>query len=106
MPGTLVAVSLNGPPLACPGLRSKVSSWLGPPAIHSRMHDRLRRGSVVARAARRPSQPDREGAVTPADDRFSHSRRDSMRGERGTDRLLKATRFDERWPAPTVRSPN
>ncbi len=32
-PGTLVAVSLNSPPLACPTLRSKVSICDGPPAI-------------------------------------------------------------------------
>ena len=44
MPGDAVSISLNGPPLAWPGLRSKVSIWLGPPFIHSRMHDRLRCG--------------------------------------------------------------
>ena len=60
MPGTLVAISLKGPPLAWPGLRSKVSIWLGPPFIHSRMHERLRCGSSAAAAASRPSQPDSE----------------------------------------------
>ena len=60
MPGTLVSISLNGPPLAWPGLRSKVSIWLGPPVIHSRMHERLRCGLAAVSAARASSQPDSE----------------------------------------------
>jgi hypothetical protein len=60
MPGTEVAISLKGPPLVCPGFRSKVSIWLGPPFIHSKMHDRRRCGWAAASAARVSSQPDRE----------------------------------------------
>src|SRR5260221_2652737 len=60
MRATLVAISLNGPPLAWPGLRSQVSIWLGPPFIHSRMQARLRAGSLAVSAA---SQPDSD---TPA----------------------------------------
>ena len=48
MPGTAVSIALNGPPLAWPGLRSKVSIWLGPPVIQSRMHD-FRRFGIVGR---------------------------------------------------------
>src|SRR5947209_2596813 len=76
MPGTLVAISLYGPPLAWPGLRSNVSIWLGPPFIHSRMHDRLRLGSRAAPAARFSSQPDIEKPTTPAAESLSQSRRD------------------------------
>ena len=38
MPGTAVAMALVSPPCSVPGLGSNVSSWLGPPAIQSRMH--------------------------------------------------------------------
>src|SRR5262245_27912193 len=38
MPGAVVAIGLNGPPVSVPGLRSHVSSWLWAPCIHSRMH--------------------------------------------------------------------
>ena len=54
-PGTLVAISLKLPPFSCPGFRSKVSIWLGPPFIHSNMQARLRGVTVSlspARAAR------------------------------------------------------
>ena len=48
MPGTAVAMALVSPPWSVPGLGSNVSSWLGPPAIQSRMHAicRLRRSSA------------------------------------------------------------
>src|SRR5262245_22864559 len=75
MPGTLVAISLNGPPFLCPGLRSKVSIWLGPPFIHNRMHDRLRCGRGAAASASRPNQPDSEEPTTPAAVSRSQSRR-------------------------------
>jgi hypothetical protein len=52
--------------LAWPGLRSKVSIWLGPPFIHNRMHERRRRGSDAAPAASASSQPDRDQPATPA----------------------------------------
>ena len=76
MPGTLVAMGLKGPPLAWPGLRSKVSSWLGPPLIHSRIQERLRWGWSAVSAARVSSQPDIEEPTTPAVDSRSQSRRD------------------------------
>ncbi len=75
-PGALVWISRNGPPFFVPGLRSKVSIWLGPPFIHRRMHERLRCGSSAARAASVPSQPDRGTLTTPAADSLSQSRRD------------------------------
>src|SRR5437763_80678 len=74
-PGALVAVSLKGPPLEWPGFRSKVSIWLGPPFIHSRMHERRRWGFAAVSAARASSQPDVEQPSTPAVDSRSHSRR-------------------------------
>src|SRR5262245_47595245 len=37
MPGTLVWIGRKGPPLYCPGFMSKVSIWLAPPFIHSKM---------------------------------------------------------------------
>src|SRR5262252_6265610 len=80
MPGTLVLISLYGPPLAWPGLRSNVSIWLGPPSIHKRMPDRFRCGALAPPLARAFSQPDIEPPSTPAADRVSHSRRES-RGE-------------------------
>src|SRR4051794_8614093 len=68
MPGTRVSIALNGPPFAWPGLRSNVSIWLGPPAIHSRMHERLRCGGLAeARAASDSIQPDAETPAMPAD---------------------------------------
>ncbi len=43
-PGTLVAMSLNGPrtSLGASGFGSKVSRWLGPPSSQMRMHDLAR----------------------------------------------------------------
>src|SRR5262249_21437979 len=86
MPGTLVSVAANGPPLAWPGFRSNVSIWLGPPLIHSRTHDRLRCGFAAASAASASSQPDDEQPTTPAADSRSQSRRDRP------ERLLRDTR--------------
>src|SRR5260221_4237633 len=37
MPLVAVWIWRNGPPWSVPGRRSKVSLWLGPPAIHRRM---------------------------------------------------------------------
>ena len=37
-PVTLLALGRNGPPVLRPGFMSKVSIWLAPPFIHSRMH--------------------------------------------------------------------
>src|SRR5262245_43240572 len=76
MPGTLVAISLKGPPLAWPGFKSKVSICEGPPLIHSRIQERLRSGCDAVWAASDSSQPDMEAPRTPAVDRRSQSRRD------------------------------
>src|SRR5947209_1480322 len=75
-PGAAVAISLNGPPLAWPGFKSHRSMVLGPPFIHRRMHERLREGSPAAALASEPNQPDIDAPTTPAEDSFSHSRRD------------------------------
>src|SRR3954464_10050228 len=78
MPGTLVAISLYGPPLTWPGLRSNVSIWLGPPFIHSKMQERRRCGLVAVSCAIASSQPDIEQPTTPAADNCKASRRDSF----------------------------
>src|SRR5262245_43562789 len=78
IPGTLVAISLTGPPLACPGLRSNVSMWLGPPDIHRRMHAFLRAGCAAAAPARFSSQPDSDTPAKPRLLRRSQSRRDRI----------------------------
>src|SRR5205823_5704350 len=61
-------ISLYGPPFSCPGFRSHRSMVLGPPAIHSRMHDRFGFGLVPSAAAwaSRPIQPERDTAVLTA----------------------------------------
>src|SRR5437667_4278611 len=79
MPGAEVAIGLNSPaPLLC-GLRSKVSLWLGPPAIHSRMHDlalaETAGAAAPARWAKTCSQPDIEAAPTPAAESCRNLRR-------------------------------
>src|SRR5262245_17097658 len=76
MPGTLVAIGLNGPPLAWPGLRSNVSSCEGPPLIHSRMQDLFGRAGKAAAWARSANQPETPQPSAPAADSFSQSRRD------------------------------
>src|SRR4051794_26544309 len=93
-PGALVSIALKGPPLAWPGLRSKVSSWLGPPVIQSRMHERRRPGSPAASAARASIQPEVEVAATPAAARRSHWRRVNAgrRSESGRGRELRIGR--------------
>ncbi len=55
-PGAEVSIGLNSPPLAWPGFRSKVSVWLGPPVIHSKMQARLRVWFWAASSAKRGSQ--------------------------------------------------
>ena len=53
MPGAEVAMGLKSPAPLLPGLRSKVSLWLGPPSIHIRMHDlALPEGAGAAALAR------------------------------------------------------
>src|SRR5262245_60319366 len=75
-PGTLVAISLTGPPLAWPGLRSHRSMVLGPPDIHSRIHALLRAGCAAAAPASRSSQPDREAPIAPKLASRNQSRRE------------------------------
>src|SRR6516165_3715130 len=65
IPGTAVAIGLYGPLLACPGLGSKVSVWLGPPDIQSRMHDLRRLGFPAVSAARASIQPEAEAPTAP-----------------------------------------
>src|SRR5580658_9759323 len=50
--GALVLIALNGPPLAVPGLGSKVSRWLGPPLSQSTMHDEAGAAGASACASR------------------------------------------------------
>ena len=76
IPGTFVAISLKGPPLAWPGFRSNVSIWLGPPFIHKRMQEWRRLGFPAACSARAPSQPESEKGTTPAAVSRSQSRRE------------------------------
>ncbi len=81
IPGTAVSIALNSPPLAWPGLGSKVSIWLGPPVIQSRMHDLRRDGCPAASAASDSIQPEVEKPTTPAAASFRAWRRDSPPGE-------------------------
>ena len=76
MPGTDVSIGRNSPRMlsGASGLRSNVSRWLGPPAIHSRMHD-LACGCSAACAASRPSQP---LSVPPAAASERNSRREMI----------------------------
>src|SRR5262245_6350181 len=37
MPGSAVGIARYGPPVGLPGLGSNVSSWLAPPASHSKI---------------------------------------------------------------------
>src|SRR5262249_40257742 len=75
MPGTEVAISLNLPPLACPGLRSNRSIVDGPPDIHNRMHERLRCGMGAAARAKSANHPDADAPRAPAAESFSQLRR-------------------------------
>src|SRR4051812_45323122 len=91
MPGTEVAIGLNSPASLVPGFMSNVSFWLGPPSIHSKMHDLCL--APAACAAIVPNQPDAEARVAPAAVNLRKSRRESsalrelvMRGLRGMTR--------------------
>jgi len=59
-PGTAVSIGLIGPPFLCPGFKSNVSIWLGPPVIQSSMQARFRFGSLAVPSANALSQPDCE----------------------------------------------
>src|SRR5205085_11250533 len=78
MPSTAVAISLYGPPLAWPGLRSQRSIVAGPPFIQRRMQERRRCGLAAASAANAGSQPDIDPPSTPAAESFSQSRREKV----------------------------
>src|SRR5262245_6724032 len=75
MPETLVSIGLKVPALAVPGFRSKVSLWLGPPAIHRRMHDFGLAPWAAAPWAMTLNQPDSDRPETPAAASFRASRR-------------------------------
>src|SRR5438132_7066008 len=76
MPGIDVWISLKGPPLTCPGFRSKVSIWLGPPVIHRRMQALRRFGCAAAAFARASNHPETQQPAAPADVKRSQSRRE------------------------------
>src|SRR5437868_10618273 len=76
MPGTLVLIGLNSPASLVPGFMSKVSLWLGPPSIHSRMHDFVLAFVSAARAASGASHPDSDGVSMPSDESRRKSRRE------------------------------
>src|SRR5258708_18480574 len=73
MPGTDVSISVYGPPFLWPGLRSKVSIWLGPPGIQRRMHERC--FCVPAALANEEIQPEYDTPKAPARLIFIRSRR-------------------------------
>src|SRR5262245_48257366 len=76
MPDTEVWIGLNSPALSVPGFMSKVSLWVGPPSIHSRMQALcLVPLSWAAWAARRSNQPLIETPANPAADSRKKSRR-------------------------------
>src|SRR6185437_262042 len=77
IPGTEVAVSLIGPPLAWPGFKSNVSRWLGPPFIQSKMQERLGFPWRATSAASVSIQPEAEPPKTPAAESRSKSRRET-----------------------------
>src|SRR6266542_3886948 len=76
MPGTEVAIGWNSPASGVPGFMSNVSFWLGPPAIHSKMHDLCLAPDPAACAAITSSQPDTDARAAPAADNLSKPRRD------------------------------
>src|SRR4051812_34494409 len=77
--GADVWIGLNSPAPFEPGLRSNVSLWLGPPAIHRRMHDLALAvadgAAALARLARTCSHPDMDDAPTPIADSCRKRRR-------------------------------
>ncbi len=74
-----VAIGRNGTPCSCPGLRSKVSVWLGPPFIHNKMHERFDAAGCVIAAANEPNHPAKCDAATVPPAHLSQSRRSSVR---------------------------
>src|SRR5579863_594163 len=66
IPEAAVLIGLKVPAPLLSGLRSKVSFWLGPPSIHSRMHDLAGVFLPAAALASTGSHPDSAGANTPA----------------------------------------
>ncbi len=63
-PVTLVWIGRNGPPVGRPGFMSKVSIWLAPPFIHSRMQ-RLPRFCASATIACELNRPPQLATVSP-----------------------------------------
>src|SRR5262249_60835233 len=66
IPGDAVGMDLVGPWVSAPGLGSKVSNWLGPPAIHRRMHDRCDLRSSSACSCRQSSHELPSNPAAPA----------------------------------------
>src|SRR5262249_6994590 len=104
MPGTEVAIGWNSPASLVPGFMSNVSFWLGPPSIHSKMHDLCLTPNPAACAAIRSNQPDIEVRAAPAAENLRKSRRDSstirelvIRGLPGNARRLHAAQPASRW---------
>src|SRR5438477_7292091 len=86
MPGTAVGIGLKAIDLLS-GLGSKVSRWLGPPVMNSRMQllcfGLPPADCSAARAARVLSQPEAGRVRAPAAESFSHSRRERVRSREG-----------------------
>src|SRR5262249_27111708 len=76
MPGASVLMGLNSPAPLESGFMSKVSLWLGPPAIHNRTQDFFLAPWAAAARASTGRKPDSDAAETPAAVHFSMSRRD------------------------------
>src|SRR5262249_1419545 len=81
-PAAAVSMALNCPPLGWPGFGSKVSVWLGPPLIQSRMQARLRSGLLTASRASAGSQLEPYTPTAPAASRKA-ARRDTSKAGRG-----------------------
>ena len=98
IPGTAESIALVSPPLACPGLGEKVSNWLGPPRMYSRMHAMPRERSSSALALTNSFHPSVPAATLASEMPCRKSRRritrcaidaqaDVMRALRGSCRL-------------------
>src|SRR5260370_38875935 len=88
------SMSVTGSRFLWPGLRSKVSIWLGPPLIHKRMQARLRSLLLATSAASVSNQPDIEAPMAPAEASFNQSRRDNCERQDG---ILMGTVLRDLW---------
>src|SRR5579871_673964 len=78
MPDTEVGIGLKSPPFSVFGFMSKVSLWLGPPSIQSRIQALCLLPLLAAWAAKTPSQPDRDVVSRPAVESLKKSRQERM----------------------------